>query len=106
MNPTDKLLAWAQIILSFLWLGGTFVLEYTGKLSADASAWLRDTSLLVLYFWFQRQRTSGIPDPTQIVTQTKTTPDGTTTVITKPLDKGPTNDPSKTTPPSTAAGVG
>ena len=38
-------------------------------------------------FWFARVRTAGVPDPTQVVTQTKTTPDGTKTTVTSPATK-------------------
>jgi hypothetical protein len=47
-------------------------------------------------FFFARTRPGGIPDATQVVTQTHTLPDGTKTVITSP---------SATTPVSTTQPV-
>jgi hypothetical protein len=98
MNATDKLMAWAQIWLSVLLLITTFIatvyymlMVHGGALSADT---IRSIEALldrmwtacgiVVFFWFQRQRTAGIPDQSQLVTQTHTSPDGTKTTITSP----------------------
>lgn len=84
MNPNDKLMAWAQITLSFLIICGALALMAFGKVSPDALAWLRDIGFVIVAFWFSRQRQGGIPDASQTVTQTSTHPDGTKTVITSP----------------------
>jgi hypothetical protein len=112
VNPTDKMLAWAQISLSALFLLGTFIiiglyeLGYA-HLTADQSrsfdsviSWLTGADLIIIYFWFQRQRTAGIPDASSTVTQTTTAADGSKTVITSPA--GPTPAPAVATVPVVA----
>jgi hypothetical protein len=98
MNPTDKMMAWAQIALSVIFLFGTFLIMILYELgythfSADQEKsfsssmnWLTGACLIIIYFWFQRQRTAGIPDTSQVVTQTHVLPDGTKTIITSPVD--------------------
>lgn len=104
MNATDKLMAWAQIGLSVLLFVATFIAScyyfwmiHTGiALPADSIRSLE--SLLdkmwtacgiVVFFWFQRQRTAGIPDGTSMVTQSHTAPDGSKTVIVSPASTTP-----------------
>jgi hypothetical protein len=96
MNPTDKMLAWAQIGLSVLFIVGTFLvigfyeLGFThfnadqDKSFSSTMSWLTGACLIIIYFWFQRQRTAGIPDSSSMITQTHTLPDGTKTVVTSP----------------------
>lgn len=98
MNTTDdRLLAWAQIGLSILFIIFTFIViviyEIGGAHFASTDQeksfgstlnWLTGACLIIIYFWFQRQRAGGIPDSSQMVTQTNTAPDGTKTVITSP----------------------
>lgn len=96
MNPTDKMLAWAQIALSVLFIGGTFIIIGFYELGfahfnadqeksfGNTMSWLTGACLIIIYFWFQRQRTAGIPDSSSMVTQTHTLPDGSKTVITSP----------------------
>jgi len=97
MNPTDKLMAWAQIGLSVLFVLGTFMILALYELgyahisvdqqkSFDSDMnWLTGACLIIVYFWFSRQRTAGIPDNSQVVTQTHTLPDGTKTTIVSPV---------------------
>jgi hypothetical protein len=105
MNPTDKMMAWAQIGLSVLFILGTFLiiggyeLGYA-KFSADQTKdfsstmnWLTGACLIIIYFWFQRQRTNGIPDSSNMVTQSHTAPDGSKTTVTSPV-----NAPAGTVP--------
>lgn len=111
---TDRLMAWAQIIFSvmvFLFVAAVFMVFETGhaKLSADELkiyerdvGWLKDAALVVLYFWFQRARQGGIPDG-NVITQTHTTPDGTTVVTRTPVaaaDKVTVQVPLAPTPQS------
>jgi hypothetical protein len=96
VNPTDRLMAMAQIWITVIFLSFTFALlliyelgfarltEAQDKSFSNSLNWLEGAALILIYFWFQRTRTSGIPDPSQIVTQTHTLPDGTKTVITSP----------------------
>jgi hypothetical protein len=96
MNPTDRLMAMAQIWITIIFLSFTFVMlmiyelgwahltEAQDKSFSNSLNWLEGAALILIYFWFQRTRTSGIPDPSQVVTQTHTLPDGTKTVITSP----------------------
>lgn len=97
MNPTDKMMAWAQIGLSVLFILFTFVVIICYELGlahfaasdqqkdfSSTMNWLTGACLIIIYFWFQRQRTSGIPDSGGIVTQTHTSPDGSKTVTTGP----------------------
>lgn len=97
MNPSDKMMAWAQIALSALFILGTFVVLCLYELgfahfNADQEKsfagnmnWLTGACLIIIYFWFQRSRIGGIPDASQVVTQTHTQPDGSKTVITSPV---------------------
>lgn len=98
MNPTDKMMAWAQIALSTMFLFGTFCvivlyeLGYTHfnpdqekSFSANMN-WLTGACLIIVYFWFQRSRIGGIPDASQMVVQTHTAPDGTVTKVTSPVN--------------------
>jgi hypothetical protein len=97
MNPTDRLMALAQIWITAIFLSFTFVLLLIyelgwSHLTADQDKsfstslnWIEGAALILIYFWFQRTRTSGIPDPSQVVTQTHTAPDGTKTVTTSPV---------------------
>ncbi len=100
MNPRDKMMAWAQIIFSAMFFLVTFIiiilyeLGFAAHLPVDQAKsfernvdWLTGASLIVLYFWFQRARSGGIPDanpPDNTVTQKHTAPDGSTVVITSP----------------------
>jgi hypothetical protein len=105
MNATDKLMAWAQIGLSVLFVLGTFVILALYELgyahisvdqqkSFDSDMnWLTGACLIIVYFWFSRQRTAGIPDNSQIVTQTHTLPDGTKTTIVSPISAPVTSVP-------------
>jgi hypothetical protein len=113
MNPTDKMMAWAQIGLSVLFILGTFIIigSYElgyAKFSVDQQKdfsstmnWLTGACLIIIYFWFQRQRTSGIPD-TPMVIQTHVAPDGTKTTVSSPV-----NAPASSVPnlPTTSAVV-
>lgn len=97
MNLTEKMMAWAQIAFSALLFGfvaAVFLVFETGHAHLNADelkiyerdvGWLKDAALVVLYFWFQRARQGGIPDPSQTVTQTHTLPDGSKSVITSPV---------------------
>lgn len=108
MNPTDKLMAMAQIWLSVLYLVFTFIVTLAyelgwAHLTADQDKsfsnslnWLQTTAGIVVFFWFNRARVAGIPDPSQVVTQTHTLPDGTKTVTTSPV---PVPPPAKTEQP-------
>jgi hypothetical protein len=90
VNATDKLMAWAQIGLSVMFILGTFVIigSYElgyAKFSVDQQKdfsstmnWLTGACLIIIYFWFQRQRTAGIPEGT-MVTQVHTAADGSVT---------------------------
>lgn len=101
MNDGDRLMAKAQIWLTFYFLSFVFAVTIIYELghthfndSQDKNFsswmnWLQGAALILIYFWFQRTRTSGIPDPTQVVTQTHTLPDGTTTVTTGPAVPSP-----------------
>lgn len=85
----DRLIAIAQIVLSILFLTytGAVVLIYELGLShltesqdksfANQINWLTTASMIILYFWFQRQRTAGIPADT--TTTSTTSPDGAQT---------------------------
>ena len=84
MNELDRLIALAQVWLSALFLIGYFVVlilfmlgyakipvdfkeAFAGLLSLMTAG-----GLTVLYFWFQRQRTNGVPDPSTTTTRTET----------------------------------
>lgn len=113
MNATDKLMAWAQIWLSAMFLFFTFLVIVLYELgfthfSADQEKsfsgnmnWLTGACLIIVYFWFQRSRMGGIPDSSQMVTQLHTAPDGTTTKITSPV-----NAPAAAVPTITPATPG
>lgn len=95
MSPVDKMMAWAQIALSAIFLVLTFVvilLYETGHVHLNADQmrsfenllqWLTGAALLILIFWFQRQRQGGIPDA-PMITQTHTAADGSKLSITSP----------------------
>jgi hypothetical protein len=97
MSEGDKLMAWAQIWLSILFLSFVFTVTIIYEMGLthfnDAQDknfsswmnWLQGAALIVIYFWFQRTRSAGIPDPSQVVTQTHTTPDGARTTVTTPV---------------------
>jgi len=90
-------MAWAQIVLSIVFLLFTFAVTIIyelgfAHLTADQDKafstsinWLQGAALIIVYFWFQRQRTAGIPDASQVITQTHTAADGTKTVTTTPI---------------------
>jgi hypothetical protein len=113
MNPTDKLMAWAQVIftgLIFAFVAAIFIIFETGhahltidelKIYERDTGWLKDAALVVLYFWFQRARQGGIPDASQMVTQSHTSPDGTKTTVTSPANAPAASIP--TLPTTTAA---
>lgn len=98
MNPVDKMMAWAQIGLSVLFIVGTFLIiglyelghaHFSADQGKDFSStlnWLTGACMLVMFFWFQRQRSAGIPDGSNVVTQTHTGADGSTTVVTSPMN--------------------
>lgn len=99
MNPTtDRLLAWSQIAISALVLGFTGAIMIIYELGwahftpaqeqtfLEDRKWLMGASMLILYFWFQRLRGGGIPDG-NTVTQTHTSPDGTTVRTTVPVSQ-------------------
>ena len=88
MKDLDLLIARAQVWLSALFLIGYFVVlilfllgfarvpvdfkeAFAGLLSLMTAG-----GLTILYFWFQRSRTAGVPDPTTTTTKTEsvTTP--------------------------------
>lgn len=97
MDPTNRMMAWAQIIFSMLIfsiVGAVMLIFETGHSHmTDASlatfdrdfGWLKDAALMVLVFWFQRARQGGIPDQSQMVVQSHTAPDGSKTTITAPV---------------------
>jgi hypothetical protein len=99
MSEENKLLAWAQIGLSVFFIFGVFVviILYETGLAHFANAdqeksfgstlnWLTGAAAIIVYFWFQRQRTGGIPSDGNVVTQTHVLPDGTKTTITSPVN--------------------
>jgi uncharacterized membrane protein len=98
----NMLIAKAQVWLSALFLTGYFVViilfmmghakippdfkeAFAGLLSLMTAG-----GLTILYFWFQRQRAGGVPDPTTVTTTTSGEPPSTVT----------------TTAPAESAGVG
>ena len=73
---THWAVAKAQVGLSYVFLLGFFgvlIAQGLGYIKIDIASELKDGLMLVLYFWFQRQRTSGdepdakdpIANPTQ-----------------------------------------
>ena len=101
MKDLDLLIARAQVGLSALFLLGYFVVlilfmlghaqipvdfkeAFAGLLSLMTAG-----GLSILYFWFQRQRAGGVPDPT-LTTTTK-------------IEPGPPARIETTTTPSTPA---
>lgn len=54
-------------------------------------------------FWFARQRTAGVPDPTAMITSTTLLPDGTRKVTTAPAAKPPKGTTDEKTAASTAS---
>lgn len=72
----DKLLAAAQIGLSILFILSTFIvlgIVFTQPAMTEAQTRVFDVvvdllktgTMLILFFWFQRQRSAGIPSPNQ-----------------------------------------
>jgi hypothetical protein len=104
MNATDKLMAWAQISLSFVLLalifGSLLIYELHPLAFTDVQQkafdslmdWEKSIGSLVVFFWFQRLRAGGIPDA-QVITQSHTAPDGTKTTITAPVNAPPASVP-------------
>ncbi len=90
----DRLLALAQIILSAIYMVGTFavILIYElglahmtaeqDKSFGTFANFLTGGALVILYFWFQRMRSGGIPAPS--TTTTTETPNATTTTTVQP----------------------
>lgn len=75
MQDISRLIAWSQVAISALFLTGYFVVlilfmmgyariptdykeAFAGLLSLMTAG-----GLTILYFWFQRQRAGGVPDP-------------------------------------------
>lgn len=97
MNATDKMMALAQISLSIIFLIFTFAVTIIYELGfahltidqdktfGNSINWLQGAALIIVYFWFQRTRTAGIPDPNQVITQTHIAPDGAKTVTVSPV---------------------
>lgn len=114
MNAVDKMMAWAQVVLSaifIIFVAVVFVLFETGhahlqdeqlKIFERLLEWLTGAALVILYFWFQRQRIGGIPDA-PMITQTQTGPDGSKTSITSPAHLPLPTLPNPTQPPQQAA---
>lgn len=114
MNAVDKMTARAQIILSAVFLGCVFavVIIYElgyAHLTADQARafdkiidWLESAAMVIVLFWFQRLRTSGIPDVTPTVTQEHQTPDGSKVTITSPahLPLPPLPNPTRPAQPA------
>jgi hypothetical protein len=100
----DRLLAFAQITLSAIYMVGTFavILIYELGLAHMSSEqdksfgsfanFLTGGALVILYFWFQRMRAGGIPAPTTTTT-TETTPNATTTTTVQPSAAVPAAGP-------------
>lgn len=105
MSPTDRMMAWAQIALSFAFIGGVFVITAIYELGyvhlnadqgrdfAKSLDWMQITCGAIVFFWFNRTRVGGIPDPTQMITQSHTSPDGTKTTVTSPVNAPPASVP-------------
>lgn len=99
----DRLLALAQILLSAIYMLGTFavILIYELGLAHMTSEqdksfgsfanFLTGGALVILYFWFQRMRAGGIPAPTTITTTE--TPNATTTTTVQPPAAVPAASP-------------
>lgn len=111
MNPTDRLMAYAQICLATGILGFCFFIILVYEMGwakipagdqtfASALDWTKGVAFLVAVFWFQRARAAGLPDPSQTITQTHTAADGTKTVIVSPATTpaGAPNAPPSATP--------
>jgi len=116
---TDRMIAMAQIGLSALFLTGYFLViilfmmgfanipvdykeAFAGLLSLMTAG-----GLTILYFWFSRARTAGIPDPLPVTTtiRTETPPPPapqTTTVTTTPLTGDAYEDPPTLRPAAPA----
>jgi hypothetical protein len=113
---TDRLIAFAQVGLSALFLSGYFLViilfmmgfanipvdykeAFAGLLSLMTAG-----GLTILYFWFSRARTAGIPDPlpvtTTITTQTPPPPAPQTTTVTTSPATGDTNESPPTLRPA------
>lgn len=95
----DRLLALAQIILSAIYMTGTFAViliyelglaqmtDEQDKSFATFANFLTGGALVILYFWFQRMRAGGIPAPA--TTTTTETPNATTTTTVQPAPAAP-----------------
>ena len=105
----DHLIATAQIWLSALFLTGYFIViilfmlgyaniptDYKEAFSGLLSL-MTGGGLTVLYFWFQRSRGAGIPDPVTTTIRTETSPPPapqTTIVTTTPTGATDENPPT------------
>lgn len=109
MNDMDRLIAMAQVALSVLFLTGYFIVlilfmlgyaripvdykeAFAGLLSLMTAG-----GLSILYFWFQRSRLAGVPDPTTTTTQTTTTATPSTAVVQTVTSAEPASIPAKPT---------
>ena len=73
-------------------LDGDMLKEFT-----TWNGWLRNLGMIVLgSFWFNRNRSGGIPD--QTVTHETTAPDGTRTVVKYPAGMTPSQVPPTSAP--------
>jgi hypothetical protein len=87
---SHKTAAYAQIGLSYFFLAGFFaslVLQGLGYLKLDVLGGLKDVLMLVMSFWFMRQRTTGDEPPPSAPHVTATLSGGT---------HAPTSSPTET----------
>lgn len=118
MNELDHFLAKTQaklaffliIILVLLCGGVIWILLSSQSVNPTVSNLLVQvvTGVLALCgtacgFFYARTRTGGIPDSTQMVTQSHTAPDGTVTKITSPVSAPPASIPTLSTTAATTA---
>lgn len=102
MKESDRAILTAQIWLSVLVLGSLLVLAlcyelgYASRLSLEQDRqisriinWLEAAALIVISYWFQRQRGFSPLDDSQMITTSHTLPDGTRTVTTAPIAHPP-----------------
>jgi len=100
----DNFIAWVQAILSAIYIVCTFVVIIIyelgfSKLGTPGQektfdsmvSWMTGGALIVLYFWLQRARAAGIPDPAT------TTTTETVQRVTTPT---PQEIPNATNPPT------
>lgn len=90
----EKMIAMAQIGLSVLFLVGYFLVIILFMLGharipvdykeafAGLLSLMTGGGLTILYFWFQRTRLGGVPDPVSITTETPPPPAPQTTTVT------------------------